>query len=134
MVCFHSEYLHVEYYASHGVLISQWYGRCSSQQYRDAMILTSDIIAKQDTHYFISDRRLLPQLSEEEADWTINVFLKTFCCLPLKRFAVINCFDEAAVQQTHRFLHNPAAPIPFEIRIFDDLTSAYNWLVTAKAA
>jgi len=57
-----------------------------------------------------------------------------FCYLPLKRFAVINCFDDEAAQQTLHFVQNPAMPIPFEIRMFDDLTSAYNWLVSAKAA
>ncbi|MBF9255295.1 hypothetical protein I2I11_18500 [Pontibacter sp. 172403-2] len=134
MVCFHSEYLYVEYYASHGVLISQWYGRCSSRQYRDAMILTADIITKQNVHYFISDRRLLPSLAEADAAWTFDVFLKIFCALPLSRFAVLDSFDKAARQQTQRFLHHPATLLPFEVRIFEDLTSAYDWLISLEAA
>ncbi len=134
MVYFYSDYLYVEYFASHRVLLCQWYGGCSSKQYRDAMLLTAAIISKQEVRYHVSDRRLLPLLPQEDIDWTFNVFLEIFSCLPLWRFAIINCFDEEARQQTNCFLHHPVVQIPFETRIFDDLTSAYDWLTSMEAA
>ncbi|WP_242923781.1 hypothetical protein [Pontibacter liquoris] len=134
MVCFHTEYLHVEYYTATGVLVSQWFDKCSSKQYRDAMLFIVDIIQEHTINYVISDRRLLPQLSPEDNDWTQHHFRDIFCKMPLRRFAIINSFNDQAVEQTRQFLYNPSPPLPFETHLFEDLTSAYDWLVEAKAA
>ncbi|PRY06055.1 hypothetical protein CLV24_12837 [Pontibacter ummariensis] len=133
MVCFHSEYLHTELYEEQGVLVSQWYGKCTSQQYRDAHARFAYIVKQKNIQFAISDRRLLPPISQEDIDWTVNVFAKQFCQLPLKRFAYINCFNEAAGAQLQTFLSNPFCKIPFEVKVFEDLTSAYDWLVSVKA-
>ena len=133
MVLFETEYIHLEYYAAHHVLVSQWFSGCSSEEYRQVETLTSEFIREMDIPFAISDRRLLHQLPLEDLRWTATEFLREFCQLPLKRFAIINCFDEAAAGQLHFFLHNKRYPLPFEARVFEDLTSAYEWLVSVEA-
>jgi hypothetical protein len=133
MVLFDSAYIHLEYYAKHRVIVSQWYGGCSSQQYRDAVNMTSGYIKSMQIPFAISDRRMLPPLSQEDMDWTMSAYIKEFCRLPLKRLAVLYSFDEAAAEQLHLFLNNRQYPIPFQVEVFDDLTSAYEWLVSVEA-
>ncbi|MBC5994809.1 hypothetical protein [Pontibacter cellulosilyticus] len=133
MVCFDSEYLHVELYEGPNVLVSQWYGRCTSQQYREALVKFNSYVRLYNVPYAIADRRLLPALSPEDAEWTLNDFLELFSKLPLKRFAILNSFDEDAVVDFTRLSSNKRFPVPFEIQEFEDLTSAYDWLVSVEA-
>lgn len=133
MVCFDSEYLHVELYENPNVLVTQWYGKCTSQQYRDALLRFISYVEKYNVQYAIADRRLLPALTTEDADWTLNTYLELFHKLPLKRFAVLNSFDEAAEDLIKSFFNDTRYPILFEIQEFDDLTSAYDWLVSVEA-
>ncbi len=133
MILFDSDYIHLEYYAAHHVLVSQWYSGCSSRQYREAVTMTSHYIQEMNIPYAISDRRLLPPLSPEDIAWSVNEYIQTFVKLPLKRVAIINSFDEHAAEQLHYFINNPQFPLPFQMRAFDDLTSAYEWLVSVPA-
>lgn len=133
MICFDSEYLHVELYEEPNVLVTQWYGKCTSDQYREALIRFNSLVRLYDVHFAIADRRLLPALSKEDLIWTVKEFLPLFCNLPLKRFAVLNSFDEIAEELLPHFLKNTNYPIPFESQAFDDLTSAYDWLTSVKA-
>lgn len=133
MVFFDTNYIHLEYYPTHHVLVSQWYSGCSSEEYRQAVTMTSSYIRKMNIPFAISDRRLLHQLSYNDLRWTATEYIAEFVQLPLKRFAIINCFDEAAAEQLHYFLHNKRYPLPFEARVFEDLTSAYEWLVSVEA-
>ncbi|MFD3002231.1 hypothetical protein ACFS7Z_17805 [Pontibacter toksunensis] len=133
MVLFDSEYIHLEYYAAHHVLVSQWYGGCSSQQYREAVTMTSHYIRELKIPFAISDRRLLPPLPMEDIQWTARDFLPEFCQLPLIRFAAINSFDEVAAEQLIHFLNSKQYPLPFEAQVFEDLTSAYEWLLSVEA-
>ena len=133
MICFDSEYLHVELYEGPNVLVSQWYGKCTSQQYREALLRFNSYVRLYNVRYAIADRRLLPALAPEDVDWTTNEFLEFFSQLPLKRFAILNSFDEDAVIDFTRLTHNKRFPVPFEIQEFEDLTSAYDWLVSVEA-
>ncbi|RDV14178.1 hypothetical protein DXT99_16455 [Pontibacter diazotrophicus] len=133
MVLFDTEYIHLEYYAAHHVLVSQWYGGCSSLQYREAVTITSQYIRELHIPFAISDRRLLPPLPREDIQWTAQDFLPEFCQLPLKRFAAINSFDEVAAEQLVHFLNSKQYPLPFEAQVFEDLTSAYEWLLSVEA-
>ncbi|MEJ8803628.1 hypothetical protein [Pontibacter sp. H249] len=133
MVCFDSEYLHVELYEEPGVLITQWYGKCTSKEYREALLKFNSYVRLYNVSYAIADRRLLPELSQKDAEWTLNDFLELFVQLPLKRFAVLNSFDEHAAEHLKRFLNDKRYPIPFEVQAFEDLTSAYDWLVSVEA-
>jgi hypothetical protein len=133
MVCFDSEYLHVELYENPNVLVTQWYGNCTSQQYREALLRFISHVKQYKVQYAIADRRLLSALPEEDIDWTLNDYLETFRQLPLKKFAVLSSFDEAAEDYTYRFFNDKRYPIPFEVQDFDDLTSAYDWLVSVEA-
>jgi len=133
MICFHADYLHIEFYKAHHVLISQWYGGCTSKQYRDALMRFLDFIHQTKAQYAITDRRMLPALAPEDIDWTLNEYMKLFCALPLKRFAYINSFDERSNQQLREFLKAPLCHMSFEIQMFEDLTSAYEWLISVEA-
>ena len=133
MICFDSEYLHVELYEGPNVLVSQWYGKCTSQQYREALLRFNSYVRLYNVRYAIADRRLLPALAPEDVDWTTNEFLELFSQLPLKRFAILNSFDEDAVIDFTRLAHSKRFPVPFEIQEFEDLTSAYDWLVSVEA-
>jgi hypothetical protein len=133
MVCFDSEYLHVELYENPNVLVTQWYSKCTSQQYREALLRFISYVKQYNVQYAIADRRLLPALPDEDIEWTLNTFLEIFYQLPLKRFAALNSFDEAAEDYTYRFFNDKRYPVPFEVQIFDDLNSAYDWLVSVEA-
>ena len=133
MVCFDSEYLHVELYENPNVLVTQWYGKCTRQQYREALLRFISYVKQYNIYYAIADRRLLPALPEEDIEWTLTTYLELFHELPLKRFAVLNSFDESAEDLAYRFLNDKRYPIMFEVQEFDDLTSAYDWLVSVEA-
>jgi hypothetical protein len=134
MICLHTDYLHIEYYSAHSVLISQWYGRCSSLQYRRALIQSIRLCRELAIKYAVLDYRLLPALPEEDQKWTTNIFLKAFTHLPFKRIAVVSSFDSEAEAQLQQFLHDKRFPLLFEARTFEDLTSAYDWLTLQKAS
>lgn len=59
MVYFQTDYLLLEYHAASHVLLSQWYGRCSSLQYRQALIKLVRLIRDLNVPYAITDSRLL---------------------------------------------------------------------------
>lgn len=133
MVYLHTHYLHVEYHERDNMLISQWYGSCSSLQYRQALILSLRLAKEHDIDFAITDRRLLPPLSEADLLWTAEVYHKALKAVPLKRFAIINPFDEVARQQQSRLVKSRVETSKIETRTFEDLTSAYEWLIAAKA-
>lgn len=128
MVLFDAPYQHVEFYTAQNLIISQWYGHCTSQEYRDALNRFNYFVTRMGVQYAIADRRLLPPLSLADAEWTLGEFLDSFRKLPLKRFAIINAFDERAGEQLDNFIHNDKLPLPFETQVFQDLTSAYDWV------
>ncbi|QCR24242.1 hypothetical protein [Pontibacter sp. SGAir0037] len=132
MVFFDSNYLHVEYYAATNVLVTQWYGGCSSLQYRQALIKGLRISKELQVEYAIIDERMMPPLSSEDFQWLRHTYLKAFNKLPFKRFAVVNAFDNTALKQLKKVHQFTEIEAPFETRAFDDLTSAYDWLISAE--
>ncbi len=130
MVYFDSDYLHVEYHAATNVLISQWYGGCSSLQYRQALIKGIRLTKELNIQYAVLDERMMPPLSSEDFDWMLEVYVRAFTRLPLKRFAVVNAFDAVTLKQFQRIFLNCEHEAAFVTRSFDDLTSAYDWLVS----
>lgn len=130
MVYFDSNYLHVEYYAASNVLISQWYGGCSSLQYRQALIKGIRLTKELGVEYAIMDERLIPPLSNEDFNWTRDFYMRALHRLPLKRVALVNAFDAAAEDQLLQMYHPQNGSLPFETCTFDDLTSAYEWLTS----
>lgn len=133
MVCFEAEYLRVELYENPKVLVTQWYGECTSNEYRQALIRFLELVKKHDVKFAIADRRLLPKISVEDMRWTLTDYLAEFSNLPLKRFAVLKSFNADRDKHLKQFLNNEHHPLAFETKAFDDLTSAYDWLVTIKA-
>lgn len=133
MVLSSTPFHHLEHYPAHNVVVSQWYGPCSSQEYRNTLMQFLHLIEEMRIPYAIADRRLLPPMPAEDNRWTLKEYMEKFLRLPLKRFAFINSFDPVAERQIHRFLENNKNTVfPFEMRVFDDLTSAYDWLITGK--
>jgi hypothetical protein len=133
MICFDAEYLHVELYENPKVLVTQWGGECTSQEYREALLRFNSLIYKHKVPYAIADRRLLSRISVDDMDWTLTEYLEEFCKLPLKRFALLKAFDKNDDRYLNRFLHNEQYPLQFETKAFHDLDSAYDWLLEEKA-
>ena len=134
MVLSSTPYHHIEHYPTHNVIVSQWYGPCTSQEYRDTLRHFLHLVVSMGIPYAISDRRLLPPIPIEDTRWTLQEFLEQFRQLPLKRFAFINSFDPMAEKQLQYFVNNDkVVPFPFEVAVFEDLTSAYEWLMAAEA-
>jgi hypothetical protein len=133
MVYFNTHYLHVEYHEKDNVLISQWYGACSSLQYRQALIMSLRLAREFSISFAVTDRRLLPPLSESDLTWTTEIYHKAFNALPLKRFALIKPFNKEAELQQLYLINSKVNTAKIEARAFDDLTSAYYWLTTAQA-
>lgn len=133
MVYLHTHYLHVEYHEHDNMLISQWYGRCSSLQYRNALILSLRLIRDYNIDYAITDRRLLPPLPEADLIWTTEVYHKALKTTSLKRFAMVRPFDEEANKQQSILINNRKDTAKIEVQAFEDLTSAYKWILTTEA-
>lgn len=133
MVCLHTDYLHVEYHEQDNVLLSQWYGTCSSLQYRQALILLLRLAKEHHINLFVTDRRLLPPLSEDDLIWTTEIYLRAFNALPLKRLAIIKPYNQEAEQQQLKMINTRVNKSKIEARAFEDLTSAYEWLLAAAA-
>jgi hypothetical protein len=132
MVYLNTEYLLVEYHASSHVLLSQWYGKCSSLQYRQALIKVIRLARQLGAPYAINDSRLLAPLDPEDLAWSRDVYAHAFSQLPLKRTAALNPFDPTAGRQIQQIFSRAKQSLPFEIKEFDDLTSAYNWLISEE--
>ncbi|AKD02552.1 hypothetical protein POKO110462_12635 [Pontibacter korlensis] len=130
MVLSSTPYHHVEYYQPHNVIVSQWYGACSSEEYREALYTFLNFVRSNNVPYAISDRRMLPSISLEDLEWTLDEYLEDFCKLPLKRYAFINSFDPVAEKQIQQLIEREKQlPFPFKIKVFQDLTSAYRWVL-----
>ncbi|MDO6392357.1 hypothetical protein Q4E40_19640 [Pontibacter sp. BT731] len=132
MVYFQTDYLLLEYHVASHVLLSQWYGKCSSLQYRQALIKLIRLARELGAPYAITDSRLLTPLDPDDLAWTRDVYAQAFSQLPLKRSASLNPFDPAANRQFQQVFVNNLSPLPFETREFDDLTSAYDWLTSEE--
>lgn len=130
MVYFQTDYLLVEYHDASNVLLSQWYSKCSSLQYRQALIQVIRLARQLGTPYAITDSRLLPPLQPDDLAWTRDVFAQAFSQLPLKRSAALNPFDALAERQIQQIFAARKHLLPFEMKEFDDLTTAYNWLTS----
>ncbi|NDK56787.1 hypothetical protein [Pontibacter fetidus] len=131
MVYFHTDYLQVEHHQSANVLITQWYGGCSSLQYRQALIQVIRIIKELQVTNAVLDRRLLKPISPDDLNWTTTVYAKAYTRLPLKKIAVINSFNQETERQQQQLYALLKTCI--EVRTFDDLTSAYDWLTAVPA-
>ncbi|PVY37136.1 hypothetical protein [Pontibacter virosus] len=132
MVYFQTDYLLVEYHVASHVLLSQWYGKCSSLQYRQALIKLIRLARELGVPYAITDSRLLAPLAPDDLVWTRDIYAQAFSQLPLKRAASLHPFDPAANRQFQQVFVNSSDPLPFETKEFDDLTSAYDWLVSEE--
>lgn len=128
---FQTDYLLVEYHAANNVLLSQWYGKCSSLQYRQALIQVIRLAKQLAPSYAITDSRLLSPLQPDDLAWTKDVYAQAFRKLPLKRSASLCPFDPTADQQVHQ-IFSTKKRLPFEMKEFEDLTSAYDWLVSKE--
>ena len=131
MVYFQTDYLQVEHHNTGNVLITQWYGGCSSLQYRQALINIIRITRELQVHFIVLDRRLLQPISEDDLHWTCTIYAKAYTKLPLKKLAVIHSFDQETERQQQQ-LHAQLESY-IETRNFDDLTSAYDWLTGIPA-
>lgn len=132
MVYFQTDYLLVEYHAANHVLVSQWYGKCSSLQYRQALINMIRLARQLSVPYTIIDSRLLAPLDPDDLAWTHNVYAQAFSQLPLRRSASLSPFDPTAGRQIQNIFSSTRTLFPFENRDFDDLTSAYDWLISEE--
>jgi hypothetical protein len=133
MVYFHTEYLLVEYHDASNILLSQWYGKCSSLQYRQALIKLVRLARQLNAPYAIIDSRLLAPLDSDDLAWTRTVYLQALSQLPLKRTASLCPFDPTAERQLQQvFSTRGTSLLPFEIKEFEDLTSAYDWLTSEE--
>lgn len=132
MVYFHTEYLLVEYHAASHVLLSQWYGKCSSLQYRQALIKLVRLARQLGAPYAILDSRLLSPLDPDDLAWTRDVYAQAFSQLPLKRSAALTPYNPTAERQFQQIFMGKSSYLPFETREFDDLTSAYDWLTSEE--
>ncbi|MBB6611513.1 hypothetical protein H7F15_10735 [Pontibacter sp. Tf4] len=132
MVYFQTDYLQVEHHSTSNVLITQWYGECSSLQYRQALIQIVRIARELQAEFAIMDRRLLQPVSEADLNWTYTVFAKSYSKLPLRKLAVIQAFDDHAEQQQQQLYQYLTNFIP--TRTFEDLTSAYNWVTSVPTS
>lgn len=131
MVYFQTDYLQVEYHSSSDVLITQWYGGCSSLQYRQALIQIARITRELQSPYAVLDRRLQQPLSEDDLSWSFNIYAKAYSRLPLMRLAVVSAFNpKTETQQQHLYNQYKSR---FETRTFTDLTSAYDWITSVPA-
>lgn len=128
MVYFQTDYLQVELHDASNVLITQWYGRCNSLQYRQGLIQIVRIARDRQVRLAVVDRRLLQPVSEDDLDWSYHVYAKAYSKLPLQRLAVVSAFNSEAENQQKRIYNKDM--VRFETRKFDDLTSAYDWLVS----
>ncbi|WP_242929522.1 hypothetical protein [Pontibacter vulgaris] len=128
MVYLYTDYFYVEYYATTGVLMSQWHGKCSSLQYRQSLIQYLRICKDLNLRLAVTDRRLQQALTAEDMEWMQTHFINAFINLPLERLAIIRSFDPVAESQFQQLYQNNGHPFPFESRSFEDLTSAYNWI------
>lgn len=133
MVLSSTPYHHLEYYPRHNVIVSQWYGSCTSQEYRSTLTNFLRMVEELGVSYAIADRRLLPPIPIEDIRWTVQEYTVPFSKLPLKRFAFINSFDPTAEKQLQQFVaNNGPVSFPFEVNVFEDLTSAYEWLTATE--
>lgn len=132
MVYLHTDYLLVEYHAASHVLLSQWYGKCSSLQYRQALIKVIRLARQLAAPYAITDSRLLAPLDPEDLAWTRDIYAQAFRQLPLKRSASLNPFNSTADRQIQQIFSAKGNQLPFETKEFEDLTSAYNWLTSEE--
>ena len=130
MVYFHTDYLQVEHHQNANVLITQWYGGCSSLQYRQALIQVIRIIKELEVSCAVLDRRLLKPVSADDLNWTNTVYAKAYTKLPLKKIAIISSFNQDTERQQQQL--NAQLQSFIEMRTFDDLTSAYDWLTTVR--
>ncbi|MBC5776002.1 hypothetical protein H8S95_18140 [Pontibacter sp. KCTC 32443] len=128
MVYFQTDYLQVEHHHTGNVLITQWYGGCSSLQYRQALINVIRIARELQVHCVVLDRRLLKPVSEDDLHWTCTIYAKAYAKLPLKKLAVIHSFDNETERQQQQL--NAHIGTYIETRSFDDLTSAYDWVIS----
>lgn len=131
MVYFRTDYLQVEYHSTNNVLISQWYGGCSSLQYRQALIQLVRIARELQVQHIVLDRRLLQPVSEEDLDWTYTIYARAYTRLPLKKVAIVQAFNSKTELQQQQLYQHISNHVP--TRTFEDLTSAYDWLVSVVA-
>ncbi|NEM99488.1 hypothetical protein [Pontibacter burrus] len=126
MVCFQTDYLQVEHHSKNKVLVTQWYGGCSSLQYRQALIQIMRIARDLQVHYIILDRRLLQPVTTEDLTWTCTIYAKAYTKLPLRKVAVLQAFNIITQQQQQQLYERLSDHIP--VAAFEDLTSAYAWI------
>lgn len=131
MVYFRTDYLQVEHHDANNVLITQWYGGCSSLQYRQALIQIVRIARDLQVPFAVLDRRLLQPVSEDDLRWSYNIYAKVYSQLPLQRLAIVSAFDAEAESQQKKLYSKQL--IGFETRTFEDLTSAYDWLIAVPS-
>ncbi|MEJ8758624.1 hypothetical protein WG947_16535 [Pontibacter sp. H259] len=130
MVYFQTDYLQVEHHDANNVLITQWYGGCSSLQYRQALIQIIRIARELQVQHAVLDRRLLKPVSEDDLNWSYDIYAKAYAKLPLQRLAIVSAFDSEAEKQQKQLYKTHT--LGFETRNFEDLTSAYDWLISVK--
>jgi hypothetical protein len=128
MVYFQTNYLQVEHHSTENILVTQWYDKCSSLQYRQALINIIRIARNLQAHHIVLDRRLLMPISEDDINWTCTIYAKAYTRLDIKKLAVIHSFDKVTDQQQQLLYDILASHI--DTRSFSDLTSAYAWLVS----
>ncbi len=132
MVYLYNDFLYVEYYASTGVLVSQWHGKCNSLQYRQSLIQYLRICKQLNLRYAVTDRRLQQALPPEDMEWMEKHFMTAFNKLPLERVAVVSAYDPNAEKQLRQLYQQLNPRTDFESRCFEDLTSAYDWITATR--
>ena len=130
MIYLQRDYLTVRHDASLNILFSEWFGRISSDEYREGMQFILQVIREKNIPRWLSNSRNMNALPVVDQRWTNELFFREMPQTPLKKVARL-LSDEIINQLIINNMVEHAqeiSPIKVDFAQFSDLETAMQWL------
>jgi hypothetical protein len=131
MIYFQRDHLTIRQDESLDILISDWIGRVSSDEYRKGMELILQIVQEKNITKWLTISRNMKALSVNDQRWTNELFLREIPRSPLKKIARL-LSDEIINQLIINTMVEHAQeikPLPVAFAQFSDYETAIRWLM-----
>jgi hypothetical protein len=132
MVNFEQPFLTIRHDEEQNILLTDWRGQVSSEQFRDGIRKIMDVIQQQNIRLWLSNSRNMNALSITDQRWTNEFFVEALVQSPLKKVARV-ISDEIMHQLVINNMIEHAADnnlVTIEINQFADSEAAIKWLLT----
>lgn len=129
-VYFQNNFISLSYDKARRLGKAEWRGRLHGAELREAYLLCHDMINRFSLTKWLADDRLMGAITPADLEWSMMVHVPQMAKSSLQRMARIPSQNEDNLEAVNAMINKGYTfELPFEIRDFEDVQEAMQWLM-----